>query len=50
MTRFLIFFIVELRLNIVFVILIGSYFAKNIKCQHAKILKIILRYMQDLKK
>lgn len=44
------FFMVEIRLNIVFATLIASQFAKNPGYQHTKRLKTILQYFKSFKK
>lgn len=42
MTSFIIFSIVEIKLNIAFVILVVSCFIKNLSYKYIKVMKIIL--------
>lgn len=49
MTRLIIFSIVKTRPNIVFVILLVSYFAKNLSYQYIKAVKTIFKYLKRLK-
>lgn len=47
---FLIFFKVEIKLNIAFVIFVASWFAKNLGYKYTKAVKMILQYLKGLKK
>lgn len=46
MTRSIIFFMVETRLEIAYVTLLVSRFVKNSSHQHTKTVKIILKYLK----
>lgn len=47
--KLIIFSIIETRPNIVFVILLVSYFTKNLSYQYTKVVKTILKYFKKLK-
>lgn len=47
MTRFFIFLMVKIRPNIIFAILVASYFIGH---QYTKAIKTILQYLKDLNK
>ena len=49
-TESLMFFMVETRPDIAFLILIVSRFAKNLSCQHIKVVKTIFRDLKSSKK
>lgn len=48
-TNSIIFLIIELRLNIIFIISIIIQFAKNSNYQYTKTIKTILQYLKDSK-
>lgn len=50
MTRILIFLIVKIRPNIIFAIIIASYFTKNPNYINIKVVKISSKYFQKKKK
>ena len=49
MTKFLMFSIIETRLNIIFFTAVVSYFLKNLLFQYIKVVKIILKYLKGSK-
>ena len=50
MTRFVIFLIVETKLDIALTTFLASCFTKNLSYQYTKILKTIFCYLKSLKK
>lgn len=47
--RLLLFLIIEIKLNIIFIIIIINYFAKNLSYIYIKIIKINFKYFKKIK-